>query len=711
MATVNEKMTALANAIREKTSGTDALTLDEMTMAVQSIEAGTDTSDATATANDILSSKTAYVDGEKITGTIATKTSSDLTVNKDTITVPAGYYATQTTKTVASGSVELYDPGVKVTPSISVSSDGLVTAEVGIVKYIQFKVTDGYIDSAEPDQMTISGHTSQQLTTKEATTYTPTTSDQTISGGTYLTGTQTIKGDANLVAENIKSGISIFGVEGNYNSGDASEIDIFPLQTVSEFTEDTNDLPGTYYKYVSPFEIKEGETYYVEWDGTTYTCEGIAVSFNGINAVYLGNGSMLGFPHNNEPFTAVYFVDFGRTEFVTLADGSYNIRVYQKVSNGDIIENVPIDLDFTEGDQTINAPEGYLVKSAIIRKPENLKPENIVKDVEIAGIVGTNEGGGGGGSSSAPRVEYTYNNNGEIITAKGIGLTTIPDHFFYQNKTLEILDLSECPNLTTTGSHCCYQCTNLKEVIWPASLTSIGTSSFSGCSQVTKVNYLGTLSNWISMNRYDAFGTQNNPPTLYIGGVEMDWSTFEMPSDVSQIGGYAFTYAPITSVTIPEGVTSIGNGAFEYCRMLAGDITIPDSVTKIGSDAFSSCSSLTSITFGSGINTMGSGVLNYCNALTSITFKEGMTCIGNNMCFSGAHIFTSIVIPASIQKIGINAFTKASKLTSATFVDPNGWYVSTSSSATSGTNLTLTNPTTAATYLRSTHKTKYWFNT
>ncbi len=56
-------------------------------------------------------------------------------------------------------------------------------------------------------------------TTKGATTYTPTTSNQTIASGTYLTGTQTIKGDSNLVAGNIKKGVSIFGVNGTYDNG------------------------------------------------------------------------------------------------------------------------------------------------------------------------------------------------------------------------------------------------------------------------------------------------------------------------------------------------------------------------------------------------------------------------------------------------------------------------------------------------------------
>ena len=60
------------------------------------------------------------------------------------------------------------------------------------------------------------------VTKKSAATYTPGTSDQNIASGQYLSGTQTIKGDANLVAGNIKSGVSIFGVTGTYASGGSS---------------------------------------------------------------------------------------------------------------------------------------------------------------------------------------------------------------------------------------------------------------------------------------------------------------------------------------------------------------------------------------------------------------------------------------------------------------------------------------------------------
>ena len=60
------------------------------------------------------------------------------------------------------------------------------------------------------------------VTKKSAATYIPKTTDQSIASGQYLSGTQTIKGDANLVAGNIKSGVSIFGVAGTYAGGGSS---------------------------------------------------------------------------------------------------------------------------------------------------------------------------------------------------------------------------------------------------------------------------------------------------------------------------------------------------------------------------------------------------------------------------------------------------------------------------------------------------------
>ena len=159
-----------------------------------------DTSDATLDGGGkLLNGVTAYANGTKYTGTIQTKTSSDLTASGDTVTVAAGYYASSASKAVSSGSAK---------PATSISATGASVSTGTNTLTLSKSVSN-------TPQVNSSVSLTASVTTKAAATYTPTTSAQEIASGTYLTGKQTIQGDANLVAGNIVAGKTIFGVAGS----------------------------------------------------------------------------------------------------------------------------------------------------------------------------------------------------------------------------------------------------------------------------------------------------------------------------------------------------------------------------------------------------------------------------------------------------------------------------------------------------------------
>ena len=150
-----------------------------------------------------------------------------------------------------------------------------------------------------------------------------------------------------------------------------------------------------------------------------------------------------------------------------------------------------------------------------------------------------------------------------------------------------------------------------------------------------------------------------------------------IPSGVTAIGEMAFTHSRITSVTIPTSVTSIGNSAFAYCRSLTS-VTIPTSVTYIEDLAFNGCTSLTSITVDSQNSEYSSvdgilfdknrtGIITYPAGKqgTSYTIPSSVTYIEKGA-FYECYNLSSITIPSSVTSIGFGAFAECTSLTSIT---------------------------------------------
>ena len=168
----------------------------------------------------------------------------------------------------------------------------------------------------------------------------------------------------------------------------------------------------------------------------------------------------------------------------------------------------------------------------------------------------------------------------------------------------------------------------------------------------------GVLTIWGS-GPMDTYSTVNRPPWESVSSAVR--SVVIQPG-ITSVGYYAFyNYSNLTSVSIPDTVTSIGAGAFQSTGLTS--VTIPGSVASIQTYAFSDCKALTSVNICEGVPVIGEKMFEYCTALTGITIPKSV-----NTIYSGAFLhsgLTSITIPNTVTSIGARAFEGCAELTSA----------------------------------------------
>ena len=221
-------------------------------------------------------------------------------------------------------------------------------------------------------------------------------------------------------------------------------------------------------------------------------------------------------------------------------------------------------------------------------------------------------------------------------------VTQIRDRAF--RSCSELRSVTIPTGVTAIGSEAFCRCSSLQSITLPDSVTRLGDSMFLYCPKLQGTVYENAV----------YLGNESNPYLFLQKAVNKEITSCQIHEKTKVIFTEAFSDCEkLKDVTIPDGVTHIGNFAFHYCSSLQS-ISLPDSVTEIGELAFYNCKKLKSFTISDHVTSVGKGLFFFCNGLESVQIGSGITAISDSM-FKFCMNLQSITIPDGVTSIGIES--------------------------------------------------------
>ena len=247
-----------------------------------------------------------------------------------------------------------------------------------------------------------------------------------------------------------------------------------------------------------------------------------------------------------------------------------------------------------------------------------------------------------------PESITTIGNN--AFYESGLTSITLPDNVttvgtYCFNNCDSLTDVAWSANAATIPERCFYDCDALMGLVIPEGVTTINARAFYSCGALKNVTMPSTVTS-IASDAFQGIAATSAGP---VGGeydYQFAWS--------ESIPANAFRgISSLTSVVIPDGITTIGGSAFYESGLTS--IGLPSSVTTVGTYCFNNCDSLTDVAWSANATTIPERCFNDCDALTSIVIPEGVTSIGYRA-FYGSGNLQNITVPGTITSISDGAF-------------------------------------------------------
>ena len=262
-------------------------------------------------------------------------------------------------------------------------------------------------------------------------------------------------------------------------------------------------------------------------------------------------------------------------------------------------------------------------------------------------------------SGSLGALTWSFNPSTGQLTISGTGSMVIPgdEDCPWNGFRSAIKKVVIGEGVTTICSRAFYNCLTMTEVSIPSTVTSISVDAFLSCPAVIRYTVTSGNEAYAGLSSGAIASRDGHTLILFPAGVS---GTYSVPSGIRTIAHDAFQDSKLTSVTLPYGVTSIGDGAFSHATRMTG-INLPSTVAQIGAYAFSGCSSLNSFSIPAQVSSIGTETFAECTALTQINIPAGVTTIGYRA-FAGCRNLQDVTFHAGLQAIYDEAFTGCMKL-------------------------------------------------